>query len=129
MHSVWTLTIAALAALLLLGPPALRAQNGPYDPVEPGQEDRLIATFDARQLNAREFRFEWAFEEDDSDEVIICQIDFDGDDLVEATIENCNVDRQIRHRYDEAGPHNVILTARSRDGGSDVARLRVTARQ
>ena len=126
----WILSLAAVGAVLLLtGAPNGHAQNRPYGPVEPDSDDRLIANFEATQKGPREFEFHWSFETDKQDQTVICQIDFDGDDLVEATIENCDDDQQIRHRYEEPGAKHVILIARSRDGGSDVARLRVTASQ
>jgi len=128
MDRHWIIAAAGLTALIAFGPPASRAQDGPYDPVEPGAEDSIIATFEAERTGPSEFLFRWTMEEDDRDEVLVCQLNFDGDEVVEASIENCADDRSASFTYDEPGGYRAVLTARSRDGGADTAHVRVTAR-
>ena len=129
MSRASTLASAAILGLVLIGPPSTRAQNSPYGPVAPGPEDSIIATFTAERTAPRTFRFSWTMEQDDDDEVVVCQLNFDGDEVVEESIENCTDQTSARFRYDEPGTYGAVLTARSRDGGSDVAHVQVVVEE
>lgn len=115
----------ALALAMVAGALPTRAQ---YGPVEPGPEDEIIATFEARQEGQREIAFSWTYEPSERDESLVCQLNFDGDEVVEQSISGCEDVHGATHTYDEPGRYTAILTVRSRDGGADTARVRVVAR-
>jgi len=120
-----SLSLIGTAALFLAGGAPTSAQ---FDPVEPAPEDEIVASFESERQGPREFVFHWSYEPSEDEENFTCQLNFDGDEVVERSITDCQDVQEATFRYDEPGEYTAVLIVRSRDGGSDLERERVVAR-
>lgn len=113
-------TPAGAVATLLLLQVSVSAQRP--DGAEPRAADRLSVDLEV-EVDGSDATFRWRFGA--VDDVVVCSLDVDGDDFFDQTIENCHEQTRYEHSYDEAGVYFARLIARSRDGRSGRAVVRV----
>lgn len=103
------------------------AQDAPDDDDRPRHPPpEIIESFVAERETARDFVFYWKIHPQFDGVDLTCTLDLDGDTVLEETINDCDDDTSLSHRYDDApGVYTAVLLVRSADGHSDRATAEV----
>lgn len=86
----------------------------------------LAVAFEA-EVDGSEAVFRWRFE-DVGETVIVCTLDPDGDGIFEYSVPDCENTEQLSHLYEDPGVYWASLVARTRDGRSGQATIRLEVR-